>query len=149
MINNNDIDKNKHKKENDQQESMNIVNVHDPFFLWSLLEHSDQLLIQANETFSDAPRNFRTARDSIEKLSNMTNIGADETPDLKEIYVPPVYPTSPDFIVKELRDGSFISYKGKPLKFTVLPVDKTEGFIEFVKNVHSLLEFKADHENKK
>ncbi|CAF0960162.1 unnamed protein product [Rotaria sordida] len=139
MTKNNDINTNKHK-----EESMNIVNVHDPFFLWGLIKHSDQSLIQANETLSDADRSLLywschyykrsnvcnylldncklvcTARDAIEKLSNITKAGGNETPDLTKIPVPFILPTSPDFIVKELRDGSFISSKGKPLKFTVI-----------------------------
>ncbi|CAF1336413.1 unnamed protein product [Rotaria sp. Silwood1] len=144
MTNNNHLDKNKHKEENDQEESLNIVNVHDPFFLWGLLQHSDQSLIQANKTLSDADRSclywschyhkrskvceyllencelIRTARDAIEQLSTMTQEGDKNTPDLKEISVPFILPTSPDFIVKELRDGSFISSKGKPLQFKVV-----------------------------
>lgn len=138
---------NNHKhEENDDEESMNIVNVHDPFFLWVLLELSDHTLIRASETLSDYDLSrlywschyfkrstvceyvldncelVRIARDAIKKLSDMTKEGGNETPDLKQIPVPFMLPTTPDFIVHELRDGSFIPSKGKPLKFTV--VDK-------------------------
>jgi hypothetical protein len=127
-------------EEEDHQESTNIVNIHDPFFLWSLLEHSDSILIEAIETLSDVDRSIlywschfhkrskicenilnkseliRAAQDAIEKLSEMTK----SEPDLTQISVPFLLPTSPDFIVNELRDGSFIQSKGKPLKFTVV-----------------------------
>ena len=62
------------------------------------------------------------ARDAIEKLSKMTEAGDKEKPDLTQICVPFMLPTTPDFVVEELRDASFIPSKGKPLKFTV--VDK-------------------------
>jgi len=149
MTNNNNLGKTNRKEEDgDNEESTNIVNVHDPFFLWGLLEHSDRTLIQANKTLSDADRSrlywscyyyqraevcehilknddsVRIAHDAIEKLSKMTKAGGKDEPDLTEIPVPFLLPTSPDFIVNELRDGSFIPSKGKPLKFTVV---NTEG----------------------
>jgi hypothetical protein len=129
------------------EESTNIVNVHDPFFLWGVLEHSNRSLLQAIETLSDADRSrlywschyykrsevcdyilnhyqtIRTARDAIEKLSEMTKAGGKDEPDLTQIPVPFPLPTSPEFSVNELRDGSFIPSKGKPLKFTVVDKD--------------------------
>jgi len=125
-------------------ESTNIVNVHDPFFLWGLFEHSDQVLIQSLVTFSEADcsrlywschyhkheivcqhllenySHVRIARDAIEILSQMTKASDNKTPDLSQIPVPFLLPTSPQFVVTELRDGSFIPSKGKPLKFTVV-----------------------------
>jgi len=142
MTNTNDLGKNNSNKED--EETMNIVNVHDPFFLWGLMEHSDCSLIRSYETLSDVDRSrlywschyykreivceyvlekcqlVRTAHDAIGKLSEITKAGGDKTPDLTQIPVPFMLPTTPDFIVHELRDGSFISSKGKPLKFTVV-----------------------------
>jgi len=137
MTNNNNLGKN-------NEESTNIVNVHDPFFLWGLLKYSDRSLIKANETLSDADRSrlywschyykrlevcgyllnkyelVRVAHDAIKKLSEMTKAGENDEPNLTEIPVPFLLPTSPDFLVNELRNGSFIPSKGKPLKFTVV-----------------------------
>jgi hypothetical protein len=125
-------------------EPTNIVNVHDPFFLWGIKEHSDETLIRAYDTLPDDDRSrlywscyyykrekvceyilkncqlVRTAQEAIEKLSEMTKAGDSKEPDLTQIPVPFMLPTSPDFIVKELRDGSFIPSKGKPLKFTAV-----------------------------
>lgn len=53
-------------------------------------------------------------------LSAMTKSADSKTPDLSQIPIPFLLPTSPQFTVIELRDGSFISSKGKPLKFTVV-----------------------------
>lgn len=135
---------NQKNEEEETEESTNIVNVHDPFFLWGLLEHSDRKLIQADKTLSDDDRSrlywscyyhkrfevcdymlktyefIRTAHDAIKKLSEMTQAGGKDEPDLTEIPVPFLLPTAPDFTVNELRDGSFIASKGKPLKFTVV-----------------------------
>jgi hypothetical protein len=134
----------KHEEEEDDDTSTNIVNVHDPFFLWGLFEHSDRALIRALGTLSDADCSrlywschyhkhtkvcqyvldnnapVRIARDAIEKLSGMTRGSDTKTPDLTQIPVPFLLPTSPQFIVTELRDGSFIPSKGRPLKFTVV-----------------------------
>jgi hypothetical protein len=142
MTNKNEFGKDNPNEEDD--EPTNIVNVHDPFFLWGLVEHSDRSLIRAYETLSDADRSVlywschyhkrsnvckyvlnncklvRAARDAIEQLSKMAEAGDKETPDLTQIPVPFILPTTPDFIVTELRDGSFIPSKGKPLKFTVV-----------------------------
>jgi hypothetical protein len=142
MTKTNDLVKNNYNKEDD--ETMNIVNVHDPFFLWGLIEHSDRSLLRSYETLSDADRSrlywschyhkrqkvcqyvlekcrlVRTARDAIEKLSEITKAGGDKTPDLTQIPVPFMLPTTPDFIVHELRDGSFLSSNAKPLKLTVV-----------------------------
>jgi hypothetical protein len=142
MTNYNNLNGHKHEEEGD--ESMNIVNVHDPFFLWGLLEHSDRTLIRASETLSEADlsrlywscyyykrskvceyvldncESVRIACDAIKHLSDMTKEGGSKTPDLKQIPVPFVLPTTPEFIVNELCDGSFIPSKGKPLKFTVI-----------------------------
>ncbi|CAF0920958.1 unnamed protein product [Adineta ricciae] len=131
----------------DDDESTNIVNVHDPFFLWGLLEHSDRTLIRAYDTLSEPDRSrlywschyykrkavceyvlnncqlVRTADEAIRKLSEMTAAVDKDELDLKQISVPFMLPTSPDFIVKELRDGSFVPSKGKPLKFTVVSED--------------------------
>lgn len=132
---------------NNNDEPSNIVNVHDPFFLWGVTEHSDDALIRAFDSLPDDDRSrlywschyhkrekvcehvlarcqlVRTARDAIEKLSDMTKAGGNEEPDLTQIPLPFMLPTSPDLIVKELRDGSFIASKGKPLKFTAVTED--------------------------
>ncbi|CAF1013174.1 unnamed protein product [Rotaria sp. Silwood1] len=131
-----------HEEEN--HDLTNIVNVHDPFFLWGLFEHSDRALLQALQTLSDADCSrlywtchyhkhkkvcecildnyapIRIARDAIAILSHMTKSGDNKIPDLTKIPVPFLLPTSPDFMVIELRDGSFIPSKGRPLKFTVI-----------------------------
>jgi hypothetical protein len=144
MPNNNDFGKNNLNEEDENDEPTNIVNVHDPFFLWGLLEHSDRALIRAYETLSDSDRSslywschfykrskvcdyvlnncelVRTARDAIKQISKMTETRGKETPDLTQVPVPFILPTTPEFIVKELRDGSFVPSKGKPLKFTVV-----------------------------
>ncbi len=131
-------------EEEENDDSRNIVNVHDPFFLWGVFEHSDRALMRSLGTLSDedcsrlywschyhkhetvcqylldncAP--VRIARDAIEKLSEMTKASDSKTPDLSQIPVPFLLPTSPQFVVIELCDGSFIPSKGKPLKFTVV-----------------------------
>jgi hypothetical protein len=128
----------------DQEEPSNIVNIHDPFFLWGLLEHSDQNIIRAMETFSedDLSRLYwschyhkrstvcdyilkrygsvRVAHEAIEKLSQVSKNAGDQSPDLSGVPVPFRLPTSPDFIVQELCEASIIPSKGKPLKFTVV-----------------------------
>ena len=128
----------------ENMEPTNIVDVHDPFFLWSLLEYSDQQLIQADKTFSDDDRSrlywscyyhkrsavcdyilknyklIRTAHEAIKRLSEIADTGGKDEPNLTEIPVPFLLPTTPDFTVNELRDGSFIVSKVKPLKFTVV-----------------------------
>jgi hypothetical protein len=140
------IDETKHEEENDDDndDSTNIVNVHDPFFLWGLFEHSDRKLIRSLGTLSEADcsrlywschyhkhikvcqylldnySHIRIAHDAIEKLSQMTKSSDHKAPDLSEIPIPFLLPTSPQFSVIELRDGSFIPSKGKPLKFTVV-----------------------------
>lgn len=132
--------------ENDE-ESTNIVNVHDPFFLWGILEHSDNTLIKSIETLSsdDLSRLYwscyyherskvceeilnkyetiRTANDAIKKLSEMTKETETDKPNLSQISVPFPLPTSPDLLVNKLTDASFILSKGKPLKFTVIDND--------------------------
>ena len=144
MTHNNGFGPNSRKESDDDGEQLNIVNVHDPFFLWGLLQHSERSLIRAYETLSDADRSrlywschyykrsevcyhilnncelVRTARDAIDKLSELTKAGGKDAPDLTQISVPFILPTTPDFVVKELRDGSFVPSKGKPLKFTVV-----------------------------
>jgi hypothetical protein len=141
------IDETKLQDENthdDDDDSTNIVNVHDPFFLWGLFEHSDRALIRAIKTLPeiecsrlywschyhkhekvcqyllDNYSHIRIARDAIEILSSMTKSADSKTPDLSQIPIPFLLPTSPQFVVIELRDGSFIPSKGKPLKFTVV-----------------------------
>ncbi len=47
---------NQKNEEEETEESTNIINVHDPFFLWGLLEHSDRTLIQTDKTLSDDDR---------------------------------------------------------------------------------------------
>ncbi|CAF0829009.1 unnamed protein product [Adineta steineri] len=132
------------ENEDDDDESTNIVNVHDPFFLWGIFEHKDRALIRAIGALSDADcsrlywschyhKHNRVcqyvldnnapvciARDAIEKISIMAKAADSKSLDLSEIPVPFLLPTSPQFIVTELRDGSIIPSKGKPLKFTVL-----------------------------
>ncbi|CAF0893444.1 unnamed protein product [Adineta ricciae] len=128
----------------DSNEQTNIVNVHDPFFLWGLFEHSDRALIRAFGTLSDADcsrlywschyhkhekvcqyvleNNSRIciARDAIEKISAMTKAADSQNLDLSQIPVPFLLPTSPQFTVVEVRDDSIIPSKGKPLKFTAV-----------------------------
>ncbi|UJR14087.1 hypothetical protein I4U23_001083 [Adineta vaga] len=148
LVNKIDMNNNSSNNKNDvDDESSNIVNVHDPFFLWGLLEHSDQSLIRIYDTLSDPDRSrlywscyyykrlpvceyilnncslVRTADEAIKKLSELTKLNGNNEPDLKQIPVPFMLPTSPDFVVKEVRDGSFIPSKGKPLKFTVVSED--------------------------
>jgi len=142
------IDETKHDEENTDNESTNIVNIHDPFFLWGLFEHSDRTLIRSLSTFSEADcsrlywschyhqhkivcqhllenySHIRIAHDAIEMLSQMTKSPDNKIPDLSQIPVPFLLPTSPQFVVTELRDGSFIPSKGKPLKFTVVDREK-------------------------
>jgi hypothetical protein len=149
-----DIDRSKPEKEEKNAEDdddcpTNVVNIHDPFFLWCLFEHSDRALIRSLATLSEADcsrlywtchyhkhtkvcqqlldnySHIRIAHDAIEKISTMTKAVDGKTPDLSEIPIPFLLPTSPEFIVTELRDGSFIPSKGKPLKFTV--VDREEN----------------------
>jgi len=132
--------------DHETEESTSIVDVHDPFFLWGLLEHSDRTLIEADKRLDDDDRSrlywscayykrskicehilqnheqVRRADDAIKKLSEMTRTAGKNEPDLTQIPVPFLLPTDPKFVVNELRDGSFIPSKGKPLKFTV--VDK-------------------------
>lgn len=134
-------------KEEDSNEPTNIVNVHDPFFLWGLFEHSDRALIRAFGTLSDADcsrlywschyhkhekvcqyvleNNSRIciARDAIEKISAMTKAADSQNLDLSQIPVPFLLPTSPQFTVVEVRDGSIIPSKGKPLKFTAVDAE--------------------------
>jgi hypothetical protein len=130
--------------EDDDDCPTNVVNIHDPFFLWALFEHSDRVLIRSLSTLTeedcsrlywschyhkhtkvcqqllDNYSHIRIAHDAIEKISAMTKAADGKTPDLSEIPIPFLLPTSPNFIVTELRDGSFIPSKGKPLKFTVV-----------------------------
>jgi hypothetical protein len=140
------------------KEPTNIVDVHDPFFLWGLLEHSDRTLIQADKTLSDDDRSrlywschyykrsavcdhilknyelIRTAHDAIKKLSEITEAGGKDEPDLTEIPVPFLLPTTPDFTVNELRNGSFVTSKGKPLKFTVVNKKGESKTYELISN---------------
>lgn len=128
-------------------EPTSIVDVHDPFFLWGLLEHSDKSLLHADKTLEEDDRShlywscyyynrsqvcdyilenherIRKADQAIEKLSQITKAGAKTEPDLSAIAVPFPLPTTPTFLVNELRDGSFIPSKGKPLKFTAVDKD--------------------------
>ena len=130
--------------DNQTKEPTSIVDVHDPFFLWGLLEHSEETLMHADKTLEGDDRShlywscyyydrsqvcdhilknhesIRKADDAIKKLSEMTKAGAKSEPDLSQIAVPFPLPTTPTFIVQELRDASFIPSKGKPLKFTVV-----------------------------
>ena len=131
----------------DAQETSNIVNIHDPFFLWGLFNHSDRALIRALSTLNDADRSrlywtchyrkhshvcqrilddyapVRIARDAMEQISQITKAAESKTPDLTEIPIPFLLPTSPDFLVVELRDGSYIPSKGRPMKFNVFDRD--------------------------
>ena len=128
----------------DDDEKANLVNVHDPFFLWALFNHSDRALIRSLSILSDADRSrlywtchyrkhrhvcqrilddfapVRIARDAMEKLSQLAKISECKTPNLSEIPIPFLLPTSPDFLVIELRDASYIPSKGRPLKFSVV-----------------------------
>lgn len=141
MTNCNNLDKN-------DEESSNIVNVHDPFFLWGILEHSNYALIKSIETLSDEDLSClywscyfhkrskvceeilskyelsRTANDAIKKLSEMTKTAGKNEPDLTQVPVPFLLPTSPNSLVEKLSDGSFIPSKGKPFKFTVISKDE-------------------------
>jgi len=141
------IEENEHKEEDDDHETTNIVNVHDPFFLWALFEHSDRALIRTLDTLSDADCSrlywschyhkhtkvcqyvldnkapVCIAHDAIKKLSEMTKAADNKALDFSQIPVPFLLPTSPQFIVTELRDGSIIPSKGRPLKFTVVDRD--------------------------
>lgn len=131
------------KAEDNDDAPPNIVNVHNPFFLWGLLEHSDRELLHSLKTLSEVDcsrlywschyhkhnklcqqlldnySHIRIAHDAIEQLSELTKAADGKTPDLSQIPVPFLLPTTPQFIVTEVRDGSFIPSKGKPLKFTV------------------------------
>ena len=128
-------------------EPTNVVNIHDPFFLWGILEHPDRTLIQAIESLAerdlshlywssyyhkrstvcdrilDKHESIRAANDAVKKLSELAKTPTSETPDLSDIAVPFPLPTSPDFLVQQLRDGSYIPSKGKPLKFTAVDGD--------------------------
>lgn len=130
--------------DNDEDTTTNIVNVHDPFFLWGLFEHSDRALLRSLNTLSEADcsrlywscyyqkhakvcqylldnySHIHIAHDAIQKISQMTKAAENKTPDFYDIPVPFLLPTSPHFVVTELRDGSFIPSKGKPLKFTAV-----------------------------
>ena len=119
----------------DNTETSNIVNVHDPFFLWGLFEHSDRALIRIISTVTDADRSrlywschynkhehvcqrilddyapVRIARDAMEKISQISKSAESKIPDLTQIPVPFLLPTSPEFLAIELRDGSLYSIK--------------------------------------
>jgi hypothetical protein len=131
-------------EEVDDDHASNVVNVHDPFLLWGIFEHSDRRLLQASGTLPEADcsrlywtchyhkhtkvcqyllenySHIRIARDAMKKISAMTKAVNGKIPDFSEIPVPFLLPTSPQFVVTELRDGSFIPSKGKPLKFTAV-----------------------------
>ena len=143
MTKNQQPDETAHTHDNEEEPS-NLVNIHDPFFLWGLLEHTDQGIIRAMETFSEDDlsrlywschfhkrsticnyilKRYESARvthEAIEKLSAMSKKPGDQSPELNQVSVPFRLPTSPDFVVRELCDGSFIPSKGKPLKFTAV-----------------------------
>lgn len=105
----------KYEKE-EEEDSKNIVNIHDPFFLWGLFEHSDRALMQALKTLSDADcsrlywschyhkhikvcqfilDNYAPvciARDAMEQISQIAKTGdRSKTPDLSQIPVPFFY----------------------------------------------------------
>ena len=127
-----------------QHEHSNIVNIHDPFFLWGLLQHSDDALIGAISKVNEddlsrlywsclfrersdvcdailkSSQTIRTAHDAVEKLSRLAEKAQSDEPDLSDIQTPFPLPTSPDFIVTKISDASYIPSKGKPLKFTVM-----------------------------
>lgn len=129
---------------NQSSEQSNIVNIHDPFFLWGLLEHSDERLIQSIGALKDEDlsrlywscyfhqrtavcdgirkksQSIQVEQDAIDKLSALAKKAKEDQPDLSDIQVPFRLPTSPDFLVKELTDASYIPSKGKPLKFTAV-----------------------------
>lgn len=128
---------------NEQEEQPNIVNVHDPFFLWGLLQHSDELLIESInkideddlsrlywscyyhkrsnvcEAILKTSRSIRLAHDAMKKLSTLASKVQNDQPNLNEIETPFRLPTSPNFLVEKLDDASYIPSKGKPLKFVV------------------------------
>ena len=131
------------KNDDDDDCPTNVVNIHDPFFLWGVFEHSDRTLLRSLSILTDDDRSrlywschyhkhnkvcqqlldnyshIRIAHDAIEIISAMTKAVDSATPDLSDIPVPFLLPTSPKFIVTELYNASFIPSKGKPLKFTV------------------------------
>ena len=138
------VDERERTGTDDEDDSTNIVNIHDPFFLWALFDHSDRALMRSLTTLSDSDCSqlywtchyhkhakvcqyildnyapVRIAHDAIEQLSQIAKAGDQKVPDLTHIPVPFLLPTSPDFMVTELRDGSYIPSKGRPLKFTVV-----------------------------
>jgi hypothetical protein len=134
--------------------SYTTVNIHDPFLLWTLFVHSDRTLIRSLNQLSDvecshlywschyhkysnicqhildhyAP--IRIAHDAMQTLSYIAKSIESKTPDLTEIPVPFLLPTSPDFLVVELRDASYIPSNGRPLKFTVVNREgKTKTYV--------------------
>ncbi|CAF4708949.1 unnamed protein product, partial [Rotaria sp. Silwood2] len=118
----------------------------------SLFEHCNRALLQVLTTLSDADcsRLYWTchyhkhtklcqyildnyapvciARDAIAILCQMVKSSDSKIPDLTQTPVPFLLPTSPDFMVIELHDGSFIPSKGKPLKFTVVDCEGNTKF---------------------
>ena len=133
-----------HSPDNDDDDSSNIVNIHDPFFLWGVFEHTDRALIRSLTTLSDADCSrlywschyhkhtkvcqrildnyapVRIAHDAMEQISQVAKSADTKAPDLSQIPIPFLLPTSPHFLVTELRDASYIPSKGRPLKFTVV-----------------------------
>lgn len=132
------------KSEDHDDEPTNIVNVHDPFFLWGIFEHTDRALLRSLQTLSeedcsrlywschyhkhtqvcqhllDNYSHIRIAHDAMEQISHLAKSADNKTVDLSLIPIPFLLPTSPQFLVTELRDGSYIPSKGRPLKFTVV-----------------------------
>ena len=132
------------KTEDSDDEPTNIVNVHDPFFLWGIFDHTDRALLRSLQTLSeedcsrlywschyhkhtkvcqcllDNYSHIRIAHDAMEQISQLAKSADNKTVDLSLIPIPFLLPTSPKFLVTELRDGSYIPSKGRPLKFTVV-----------------------------
>ena len=133
-----------HNQDDGDDDSSNIVNIHDPFFLWGVFEHTDRALIRSLSTLSDADCSrlywschyhkhtkvcqrilddyapVRIARDAMAQISEVAKSVETKTPDLSQIPIPFLLPTSPLFRVVELREASYIPSKGRPLKFTVV-----------------------------
>ena len=129
--------------DDNDDELTNVVNVHDPFFLWGIFEHSDRTLLRSLQTLTeedcsrlywschyrkhtkvcqyllDNYSHIRIAYDAMEQISQLAKSADNKTPDLSQVPIPFLLPTSPKFLVTELRDASYIPSKGRPLKFTV------------------------------
>ncbi|CAF0750751.1 unnamed protein product [Didymodactylos carnosus] len=125
----------------------NIVNIHNPFFLWDL--NDDEDILAAVNTLNETDRsrlywtchyrkrdkicNFllenysgvRIAHDAMQMISQFTK-HPDKQVDFSNVPLPFPLPTSPNFIVYEIKEPSFIPSAGKPLKFNVYDREKNK-----------------------